>query len=75
MATTRSYFIPGWGYINEVKGNDYIIPGWGYINETVSSGGGLTGGPGVFRRRMGQPGQVMRGQSGYGGQLNENGEN
>jgi len=28
-----------------------------------------------FRRRMGQPGQVMRGQSGYGGQLNENGEN
>lgn len=31
---TRSYFIPGWGYINEVKLNSFFTPGWGYINET-----------------------------------------
>lgn len=37
MATTRAYFIPGWGYINEVKGNAYFIPGWGYVNETVTT--------------------------------------
>lgn len=37
MVATRSYFIPGWGYINEVKGNAYFTPGWGYINETVST--------------------------------------
>lgn len=36
MAATRAYFVPGWGYINEVKGNAYFTPGWGYINETVS---------------------------------------
>lgn len=42
MATTRSYFIPGWGYINEVKGNAYFIPGWGYANESVSSALGVT---------------------------------
>lgn len=36
MATTRSYFIPGFGYVNEVKGNAHLVPGWGYINETVS---------------------------------------
>lgn len=35
MATTRAYFIPGQGYINEVKGKAYFVPGWGYLNETV----------------------------------------
>lgn len=35
MAVTRSYFIPGFGYINEVKGKAHFIPGWGYVNETV----------------------------------------
>lgn len=37
MATTRAYFIPGEGYINEAKGNAYFIPGQGYINETVTA--------------------------------------
>lgn len=37
MAATRAYFVPGWGYINEVKGNAYFVPGWGYVNETVST--------------------------------------
>lgn len=30
-----SYFIPGWGYINEGEGQSYFIPGWGYVNEQV----------------------------------------
>lgn len=38
MATTRQYLVPGWGYLNEVKGNQYLIPGQGYINETISTG-------------------------------------
>lgn len=37
MATTRAYFIPGWGYMNEVKGNAYFVPGWSYANETVTT--------------------------------------
>jgi hypothetical protein len=37
MVATRAYFIPGWGYTNEVKGTAYFIPGWGYLNETVSA--------------------------------------
>lgn len=45
MATTRAYLIPGWGYVNEVKGKAYLLPGGGYINATVSTpaGGRLFG--------------------------------
>lgn len=57
MATTRSYFAPGWGYLNEVKGNAYFAPGWGYANETISTSVaatvvGLLEGQMQFNRRM-----------------------
>jgi hypothetical protein len=39
MATARSYFIPGFGYLNETKGNSFLIPNWGYVNQTVTGPG------------------------------------
>ena len=42
MATTRQYFIPGWGYINEDAGassstKQFLIAAWGFLNQTVTA--------------------------------------
>lgn len=67
MVTTRAYLVPGFGYINDTKGNAYLVPGSGYINETSSpSTAGI--GAQVFHKRRGQPGNVMRGAGASGGQ-------
>lgn len=53
---------------------------WGSANLIITIGYGQAGqgpilGPGVFRRKMGQAGQVRRGSPGLGGQVIDDGGN